>query len=364
MGWQRAFDKTPPSALISALRRFGLPTEFIAAITDIYTDRTFEVKDCGVTSGPACQQTGIFQGCPLSPFLFVIVMTVVMHEAVASLSTAAKQARGRGALADILYADDTLLLGVSSDLLGEFLSAVQKAGGDYGLTLHQGKFQLLKVRTTSALHNPDGGEIESAASMTYLGSLVHDDGKAVLEITRRIGMCKSLFQKLSRFWAHASIGLQRKLEVFQSLVVSKLMYGLAGLWLGIAEQRRVDAFQNYCLRRLLRIPAACISRVRNEEVLRRASQGQLSRLVLRNQLKLFGEVARLPSSDPLRAATFQGDGLTPITTAFVRKVGRPRHTWTEQLLHEAARLCGGVSKVSAAILDKSRWDTLLLSFSL
>ena len=191
----------------------------------------------------------------------------------------------------------------------------------------------------------------------YVGSF--EDGKAVLEITRRIGACKGLFNKLTRFWTHAAISLKRKLQVFQSIIVSKLTYGLAGLWLGIAEQRRVDAFQNYWLRRILRIPSAYMSRVRNEEVLRRASQKQLSKVVLRSQLKLFGEVARLRPSDPLRAATFHGAGLTPVTSAFVRKRGRPRHTWAEQLLQHSARLCGGLSKVDEAIYDESMWTRII-----
>ena len=57
----------------------------------------------------------------------------------------------------------------------------------------------------------------------------------------------------------------RKLEVFHSLLVSKLVYGLSAVWLGLAEQRRVDAFQNYCLRRILRIPPGYVSRIRNVE---------------------------------------------------------------------------------------------------
>ena len=41
LDWQKAFDRIPTSALLSALRRFGLPSEFVDAVQDIYTDRFF-----------------------------------------------------------------------------------------------------------------------------------------------------------------------------------------------------------------------------------------------------------------------------------------------------------------------------------
>ena len=161
-------------------------------------------------------------------------------------------------------------MGSSAAWVEEFLKAVETAGARYGLSLHHDEFQLLQIRTGGAVHKPDGGAVEAKSSMIYLGSLVHDSGRCTLEISRRIGMCKGIFRKLSRFWIHCNVGLMRKLEVFQSLLVSKLVYGLSAVWLGLAEQRRVDAFQNYCLRRILRIPSAYVSRVSNAEVLRKS----------------------------------------------------------------------------------------------
>ena len=194
--------------------------------------------------------------------------------------------------------------------------------------------------------------------MIYLGSLVHEDGKCTLKVSRRIGMCKGIFQKLSHFWTHCNVGLSRKLEVFQSLIISKLVYGLASMWLGIAEQRRVDAFQNYGLRRILKIAPAYVSRISNAEVLRKKGQTALSAIILQSQLRLFSEIVQSPVSDPLRAATFHGESVTPITNAFVRKQGRPRHTWTEQLLDIAAKAAGGQYKLEQLMRSSLFWHTL------
>jgi len=72
-------------------------------------------------------------------------MSVIMHDAVASLPDAARQAYDKGDLADLVYADDTLLIGASSIHLQSFLLAVEKAGKYFGLELHSGKFQLLQI---------------------------------------------------------------------------------------------------------------------------------------------------------------------------------------------------------------------------
>ena len=68
--------------------------------------------------------SGICQGCPLSPFLFIIVMTVVMFDATAQLGVAAAQAYKESNQYDILYADDTLLVGTSAANVCEFAAAV------------------------------------------------------------------------------------------------------------------------------------------------------------------------------------------------------------------------------------------------
>ena len=160
--------------------------------------------------------------------------------------------------------------------------------------------------------------------MVYLGSVIHEDGRAVTELSRRLGQSKALFNKLSRVWSHSSITPRRKVEIFNAVVVSKLTYGLCTLWLGAADQRKLDGFQAYYLRRIGRIPSAYLSRMSHKKVLEKFQQRPLSCTILRQQLLYLGKVANLPVRSPLRSVTFHGDSLRPCTDAWVRKVGRPR----------------------------------------
>ena len=148
-------------------------------------------------------------------------------------------------------------------------------------------------------------------------------------------LCLRLLAPIGRVWSHANISRDRKLEILKSLIESKVCYGLGAMWLGATEQRKIDGFQSYCLRRILRIPPSFISRVSHDEVLRRAGQERLSKTIIRGQLMYFGKVAMSPPDSLQRKATFHDFSLTPKTAAFVRRVGRPRHTWAEQLLELA-----------------------------
>ena len=80
LDWAKIFDSISPNALCHALRRFGV-SEGLAVITaDIYTQRIFKVEWDGQPSNFHPHHFGISQGCPLSPFLFSILMTVLMHD--------------------------------------------------------------------------------------------------------------------------------------------------------------------------------------------------------------------------------------------------------------------------------------------
>ena len=96
----------------------------------------FYVYDAGTGSSTKPQMSGVSQGCTLSPFLFIILMTILTHDAKHNLKDDAVLASERGELADLTYADDTVLIGVSEHQLRRFLVHVADAGARYGPELH------------------------------------------------------------------------------------------------------------------------------------------------------------------------------------------------------------------------------------
>ena len=114
LDWQKAFDKLSTTALLSALSRLGIPTSLLQVIEDIYTDTMFNVRDNGFSSSTLRQSSGIRQGCPLSPYLFVIFMTILFHDAEQEVGTTTmERTMDLVDFSNIRYADDTFLVGNS-----------------------------------------------------------------------------------------------------------------------------------------------------------------------------------------------------------------------------------------------------------
>ena len=166
-------------------------------------------------------------------------------------------------------------------------------------------------------------------------------------------MASGEFRKIKQAWNHANLTRHQKLEYFQAFVVPRLQYLLSTAWLVRAQRRRLDGFYARCLRKILGIPAAFISRVPNAKVFEEAGRLPLSEQLLRHQLMLLGRVGRSPSGSPLRRDTFVGGTALPMIGSHVRRVGRPRQDWTSQVLAEAERRAGSHGQLVRSLLDVS-----------
>jgi hypothetical protein len=138
-------------------------------------------------------------------------------------------------------------------------------------------------------------------------------------------------------WKHTSLSAASKIRIYQAVVVSRALYALSSAWLNAADLRRLNGFHCRCLRKILRIQPSFISRVSNAKVLATAAVPPLGRQLLKQQLLMYGRVARSMATDPLRDVTFHV-GLFPATSRFVRRVGRPRNEWATMLHKEALNM--------------------------
>jgi hypothetical protein len=260
------------------------------------------------------------------------------EDAVGSLSHESQALYGTGSLDSLLYADDTLIVGLAEERVQELLDAVAATGQNYGMELHWSKFQLLQVNGEYKLSAPDGSVIAPTEVMTYLGACIYADGGIKSELNRRLGAAWSDFCKSSRLWKHTTLPRTRKIQILQAVITSRLLYSLGSAWLNVAEMRRLNGFQCRCLRQLLGIKPSFISRVSNFSVLQQSGQISYGRQLLRQQLLLFGRVARAPETDPLRRLTFVPGSVRPATGQCVRRVGRPRNEWAVMLEKEAQKM--------------------------
>ena len=166
--------------------------------------------------------------------------------------------------------------------------------------------------------------------MVSLGGLITCDGRANVEVIRRVGEGRALFKQLQKIWSHANITTSRKVAIYQSCIVSKVLHSLESLWLLKADRDRIDAFHSNCIRRILRIPHSFISRVSNQVVLEKAGVGRLSSLLERRQVALFKRIQQLPADNVLRSLVCNPSG-EPVLWCQRRRQGRPRQVWAHSV---------------------------------
>jgi len=282
-----------------------------------------------------------------------------MSDAQACLSSKARLDLAKGALEDILFADDTLVIGSCGSHVEEYMAAIEKQGHEYGLQVHWGKTQLVTACIQQQLTCPNGQPLPNSQSMIYLGSTIHSNGKFSSEVARKLGIAAADFRALNVVWKHAALAKARKLAIFDAVVVSRLRYSTASAWLSKGDLRRLDGFHVRCLRTILGVKPSFISRVTNGKVRSLAARRPLSCAIRHSQLKLLGDVLFSPDKTMLKEVTFQSNTVFPMTDAWVRKVGRPKHEWTTQLLSLMQKMAGTAEKWREAISSHDQWMELV-----
>ena len=86
LDWEKAFHKIHQGRLLDALKRICIPIKVVRVIEAIYRSPKFSVKEMGEISSERRQNSGIRQGCPLSSYLFITVMTVMVKDMNSNLS--------------------------------------------------------------------------------------------------------------------------------------------------------------------------------------------------------------------------------------------------------------------------------------
>eukprot|EP00959_Pyramimonas_sp_CCMP1952_P304535 6373446-Pyramimonas_sp.AAC.1 len=80
LDWEQALDKVTRESLWNAMNRMNVHPKLIKAVQSIYRATQLKVEMGGAESAWYEQQAGIRQGCPSSPYLFLLVMTALFHD--------------------------------------------------------------------------------------------------------------------------------------------------------------------------------------------------------------------------------------------------------------------------------------------
>ena len=122
-----------------------------------------------------------------------------------------------------------------------------------------------------------------------MGSKVTADGDCSLEIKRHLLLGRKTMTNLDSILKSRDIALPRKVCLVQAMVFPVVMYGCESWTVKKAEHSRIDAFELWCWRRLLRVPWT--ARRSNQLILKEISSGcSLEGLMLKLKLQYFGHL--------------------------------------------------------------------------
>ena len=133
----------------------------------------------------------------------------------------------------------------------------------------------------------DGETVETVSDFIFLGSKISAEGDCSHEIKRHL----LLGRKLDSIFKSRDITLPTKVRLAKAMVFPVVMYGCESWTVKKAERRRMDAFELWCWRRLLRVPWT--ARRSNQSILKEISPGgALEGLMLELKLQYFGHLMR------------------------------------------------------------------------
>ena len=140
----------------------------------------------------------------------------------------------------------------------------------------------------------DGETVETLTDFIFLGSKITVSGDCNHEIKRRLLLERKAMTNLDSVFKSRDITLPAKVHLVKAMVFPVVMYGCKRWTIKKAEQQRIDAFELWCWRRLLRVPWTERS---NQSILKVISpEYSLEELMLKLKLHYFGHLMRRADS--------------------------------------------------------------------
>ena len=133
----------------------------------------------------------------------------------------------------------------------------------------------------------DGETMETVTDFIFLGSKVTAEGDCSHEIKRRLLLGRKVMTNLDSILKSRDITLPTKVHLVKAMVFPVVMHGCESWTIQKAECRKIDAFELWCWKRLLRVPA----RRSNQSILKEISpKYSLEELMLKLKLQYFGHL--------------------------------------------------------------------------
>ena len=344
--FQKAFDSVDRGTIWKLLEHYGIPDLFIKLIQQLYNNAECQVIHNGKLTEPFTIQTGVRQGCMLSPMIFLIVVDWIMRQTTRNNNTGIKWTLTEF-LEDLDFADDLCLTSQNQQHMQNKTNKLTEEAAKTGLKINKDKTEVM--RRNAKQNNPislDGEPLEEVDKFTYLGSIVSNTGGTDEDIQARINKARHAFVTLRPIWKSSTLSKRHKLRIFNSNVKSVLLYGSETWRETKTLSKKLQTFVNKCLRQILNIRWPEI--ISNNDLWQQTNQDPIPQQIARRKWRWIGHTLRKPVHDITRQALqWNPQGK--------RRVGRPKTTWRrtcEEEMKQTGHTWGTVKRLAQ---NRVRW---------
>ena len=156
-------------------------------------------------------------------------------------------------VSNLRYADDTTLMAESEEELKKLLMKVKEESEKVGLKVNIQKTKIMALSPTTSWQI-DGETVETVADFILGGPKVTADSDCSHEIKRHLLLGKKIIPNIDSILKSRDITLSTKVCLVKAMVFPVVTYRCESWTIKKAEGQRIDAFELWCWRRLLRVP--------------------------------------------------------------------------------------------------------------
>ena len=230
----------------------GIPDHLTCLLRNLYKRQEATVRTGHGTTDWFQIGKGVRQGCILSPCLFnfyaeYIMKNTGLDEAQAGIKIARRN------IHNLRYTDENTLMAESEEELKSLLIKVKEGSEKVDLKL---SIQKTKVMASGPITpwQVDGETVETVTDLIFGGSKITADGDCSHEIKRHFLLGRKVMNNLDSILKSRDIILSTEFRLVKAMVFLVVMYECQSWTIKKAEHQRIDAFEPWCWRRLLRVP--------------------------------------------------------------------------------------------------------------